>query len=63
VQQVVAELRAGVEYIKASKPSRKVLYLLLGVPLSWAAANFAGNFVGELAKHTADLFIKLIGVN
>jgi hypothetical protein len=62
-EQLVAELRAGVEYIKAPKPSRKVLYLLPGGALSWAAMNFATNFMGELAKHAADLLIKLIGVN
>src|SRR5258708_893830 len=38
-EQLVAELRAGVEYIKAPKPSRKVLYLLLGGALSWRAVN------------------------
>jgi hypothetical protein len=62
-EQLVAELKAGVEYIKAPKPSRRVLYLLLGGALSWAAMNFATHFMGELAKHAADLLIKLIGVN
>jgi hypothetical protein len=62
-QKLVAELQAGLKIIEAPKPSRKMLMLLLVSPLYAAAGIFAASFVGELAKHAADLLSKLMGMN
>jgi hypothetical protein len=59
--KLVAELQAGLKIIEGPKPSRKLLGLLLVGPLLTAAGMFAPGFVGELAKHAADLLLKLIG--
>ena len=59
-RQIVAELNAGVEYIKASKPSRKVLTLLLIVPLTAVATVAANTVVQEAAKVTFRALLKLI---
>jgi hypothetical protein len=59
-RQIVAELNAGVEYIKASKPSRKVLTLLLIVPLAAVATVAANTVVQEAAKVTFRALLKLI---
>jgi hypothetical protein len=59
--KLVAELQAGLKIIEAPKPSRKLIMLLLASPLFAASGIFAANFVGELAKHAADLLLKLIG--
>ncbi len=58
--KLVAELKAGQEYIAGPKPSRKVLDLLLVNPLVWAALGFAGTFVGEAAKLAFKALLKLI---
>jgi len=59
-EQVIAELKAGVEYIKASKPSRKVLTLLLVVPLTAAATIVATTVVQETTKLALKALLKLI---
>jgi hypothetical protein len=59
--KLVAELQAGLRIIEGPKPSRKLVGLLLVGPLLTAAGMFAPGFVGELAKHAADLLLKLIG--
>jgi hypothetical protein len=58
--KMVAEFRAGLEYIAGPKPSRKVLDLLLVNPLYAAAAIFAGSTVAELAKLALKALFKLI---
>ncbi|MGC2414585.1 MAG: hypothetical protein WA459_18050 [Stellaceae bacterium] len=59
--KLVAELQAVLKIIEGPKPSRKLIGLLLVGPLLTAAGMFAPGFVGELAKHAADLLLKLIG--
>jgi hypothetical protein len=58
--KLIAELKAGREYIAGPKPSRKVLDLLLVNPLLWAALGFAGTFVGEAAKLAFKALLKLV---
>jgi hypothetical protein len=58
--KLVAELRAGLEYVAGPKPSRKVLDLLLVNPLYAAAAIFASTAVVELAKVAIKALFKLI---
>jgi hypothetical protein len=59
-QQMLAELKAGAEYIKAAKPSRKVLTLLLVVPLTAATTIAASTMVQEAAKLALKALLKLI---
>jgi hypothetical protein len=59
-QQMIAELKAGVEYIKAAKPSRKVLTLLLVVPLTAAVTVAGTTVVQEAAKLALKALLKLI---
>ena len=59
-QQIVAELNAGVEYLKAPKPSQKVLTLLLVVPLTAAATIAASTVIQETAKLALKALVKLI---
>jgi hypothetical protein len=58
--KLVAELKAGLEYIAGPKPSRNVLDLLLVNPLYAAAVIFAGTAVAELAKLAVKALFKLI---
>lgn len=60
-QQMMAELKAGGEYLKASKPSRKVVTLLLVVPLTAVATLAANTVVQEAAKLAFKALLKLIG--
>ena len=62
-QQMIAELKAGVEYLKASKPSRKVLELLLIVPLTAATTIAASTVVQEAAKLAFKALLKLISLD
>jgi hypothetical protein len=58
--KLVAELKAGLEYVAGPKPSRKVLDLLLVNPLYAATAIFAGTTVAGLAKIALKALLKLI---
>jgi hypothetical protein len=59
----VADIRAAIEHSKGPRPSRKILLLLLGPPLTYLAVHFTDSFVQELAKQAADLLAKVIGIN
>jgi hypothetical protein len=58
--QLVAELKAGREYIAGPKPARKMLDLLLVNPLLWAVGGFAGTFLGEAAKLAFKALLRLV---